>query len=250
MKEIVNFAFEDHLVRVIERNAEPWFVAADVCRVLGIANSRDALSKLDDDEKGVGSTDTPGGEQQMSIIPESGLYSLAFSSRKPEAKRFRKWVTSEVLPEIRKTGQFASLTTDSATALHREDAIDQALSACREIRLTWGSEAARQFWVDSELLDLFNPEADPDNLTDTPLALFVRDKCKVTGSHEDFTRSRDLLDALLSYIEAHDLPRMGRREASNALRALSLAYRQPETGAQFWHHKRSDTGYSGLLLSA
>lgn len=76
--------------------------------MLTIANSRDALSRPDDDEKGVHSTHTPGGEQQTTTINESGLYSLILGSRKPEAKRFKKWVTSDVLPSIRKTGAYGT----------------------------------------------------------------------------------------------------------------------------------------------
>lgn len=98
------FPFDTHTVRALLRDDEPWFVAADVCIALTIGNSRDALARLDDDEKGVGSIDTPGGTQAMTVINESGLYSLILGSRKPEAKRFKKWVTSEVLPAIRKTG--------------------------------------------------------------------------------------------------------------------------------------------------
>lgn len=106
------YVFEDELVRVHQdENGDPWFVAKDVCRVLGIANSNDAVSRLDEDEKaGVGITDlsSNGVEQKRSfaIVSESGLYALVFRSNKPEAKAFRKWVTSEVLPSIRKTGRY------------------------------------------------------------------------------------------------------------------------------------------------
>lgn len=103
---LTTFDFRSMAVRVMERGGQPWFVAADVCRVLEIANSRDAIAALDDDEKGVGSADTPGGSQKMSLISESGLYALIFKSRKPEAKAFRKWVTAEVLPAIRETGRY------------------------------------------------------------------------------------------------------------------------------------------------
>jgi prophage antirepressor-like protein len=93
-------------VRAVRVNGQPWFVANDICVALTIANSRDALARLDDDEKGVGTTDTLGGEQQAAIINESGLYSLVLSSRKPEARRFKKWVTGEVLPSIRQSGGY------------------------------------------------------------------------------------------------------------------------------------------------
>jgi prophage antirepressor-like protein len=106
-----SFNFENNAVRVIMREDNPWFVAADVCRALDIANSRDALDKLDEDEKDVGLTDTLGGRQQMSIISESGLYALILRCRDAMtvgtlAHRFRKFVTAEVLPAIRRYGSY------------------------------------------------------------------------------------------------------------------------------------------------
>lgn len=91
---------------MVDVNGEPWFVAKDVCECLDIGNSRDAVAALDEDEKGVDSIDTPGGAQEMSIISEAGLYSLILRSRKPEAKAFKRWITHEVLPAIRKTGGY------------------------------------------------------------------------------------------------------------------------------------------------
>ncbi|MCG4274467.1 Bro-N domain-containing protein [Acetobacter senegalensis] len=92
--------------RTIMQNGEPWWVLADVCKVLEISKHRDAASRLDDDERGSVLVDTLGGLQSMTAINESGLYSLILTSRKPAAKRFKKWVTSEVLPAIRKTGGY------------------------------------------------------------------------------------------------------------------------------------------------
>lgn len=85
---------------------EPWFVAADVCRALGLGNSSMAVSKLDEDEKGISLIDTLGGEQKLGIVNEPGLYALVLSSRKPEAKAFKRWITHEVIPSIRKTGGY------------------------------------------------------------------------------------------------------------------------------------------------
>lgn len=99
-------------VRTVMREGQPWFVAADVCRALEIANSRDAISRLDEDEKGVASTDTPGGRQVVTIVNEPGLYVLVMGSRKPEAKAFKRWITHEVIPAIRKHGAYL---TDEAT---------------------------------------------------------------------------------------------------------------------------------------
>lgn len=103
---LVTFSFVTRSIRVIMRGDEPWFVAADVCAALTIGNNRMALERLDDDEKGVSSMDTLGGNQTLSIINESGLYALILTSRKPEAKKFKKWVTSEVLPALRRTGRY------------------------------------------------------------------------------------------------------------------------------------------------
>ena len=101
------FSFSGHKVRVtLDEQGTPWFVAKDVCEVLGIRNSRDACSTLDDDEKGVGKVDTLGGIQELTTISESGLYTLIVRSNKSNAKKFRKWVTAEVLPTIRKTGRY------------------------------------------------------------------------------------------------------------------------------------------------
>lgn len=100
-------------VRVIMRCAEPWFVAKDACTCLEIANVSDACSRLDEDERGIVSTDTPSGKQEMLIISEPGLYSLIGSSKKPEARAFKRWVNHEVLPSIRKTGSYSIGQTQS-----------------------------------------------------------------------------------------------------------------------------------------
>ena len=105
--EVFNFSQEKAPIRVQLINSEPWFVAKDVCEVLGIANHKDAASRLDEDERrGVGITDPIGRPQTVTAVSESGLYSLVFQSRKAEATKFRKWVTSEVLPSIRKKGYY------------------------------------------------------------------------------------------------------------------------------------------------
>lgn len=106
--EIQEFVFPvtSQTVRTILIDGEPWWVAKDVCEVLDLDQVSRATSRLDDDEKGVTSITTLGGNQDMAIINEAGLYSLILTSRKPDAKRFKKWVTHEVLPTIRKTGSY------------------------------------------------------------------------------------------------------------------------------------------------
>lgn len=94
-------------VRTTVIDGEPWFIVNDVCTCLEIKNKRDALTRLDVDEKGVALTDTLGGEQKLNIINEFGLYTLVLTSRKPEAKAFKRWITHEVIPAIRKTGSYS-----------------------------------------------------------------------------------------------------------------------------------------------
>ena len=94
-------------MRAIEKDGEPWFVGKDVADMLGYRNARDAISKhVDDEDKGVAKCDTLGGSQDLAIINESGLYSLILSSKLPDAKKFKRWVTAEVIPSIRKHGGY------------------------------------------------------------------------------------------------------------------------------------------------
>ena len=107
MNELQNFNFNNLPVRTMLIDDEPWFVGKDVADILGYSNSRKALSDhVDDEDKGVTKIDTLGGNQNITIINESGLYSLILKSKKPQAKQFKRWVTHEVLPTIRKHGAY------------------------------------------------------------------------------------------------------------------------------------------------
>ena len=120
-------------IRVVERDGEPWFVAVDICGALDIANSRDALTRIDEDEKGVALTDTLGGAQEVAVVNEPGLYSLVLGSRKSEARAFKRWITHEVLPAIRKTGMYATPATVEAM-LANPDTMIQVLQAFKDER--------------------------------------------------------------------------------------------------------------------
>lgn len=97
-------------IRTVTIDDEPWFVGKDIAEALGYSNSRKALiDHVDNEDKGVTNRYTPGGKQNLIIINESGLYSLILSSKLPNAKKFKRWVTSEVLPAIRKTGHYEAL---------------------------------------------------------------------------------------------------------------------------------------------
>jgi len=98
-------------VRVKEKDGQVWFVGKDIADVLEYANSRRAINSHVEEDKGVSKCDTPGGKQKMTIINESGMYSLVLSSKMPKAKEFKKWVTSDVLPSIRKHGAYATEET-------------------------------------------------------------------------------------------------------------------------------------------
>ncbi len=118
-------------VRSIMVNDEPYFVGKDVADILGYSNTRDALAKhVDDEDKGVAKCDTLGGSQDLIVINESGLYSLILSSRLPSAKRFKRWVTSEILPAIRKHGLYAM-----DDILKNPDAMIEALQAYKAERM-------------------------------------------------------------------------------------------------------------------
>lgn len=103
------YTFSGTQIRTFVLNGIPYFVATDVCCCLSISNNRDALCCLEEDEKLMSVVPTSGQRRSLWLVNESGLYHLIFQSRKPEAKTFRKWVTSEVLPELRRSGSYATL---------------------------------------------------------------------------------------------------------------------------------------------
>lgn len=106
MNQVQYFNFNQNAIQVINKNGEAWFIASEVAAMLGYRDSYNMTRILDNDEKGTHNVSTLGGNQDVSVINESGFYHAAFKSRKPEVKPFRKWVTSEVLPTIRKTGGY------------------------------------------------------------------------------------------------------------------------------------------------
>ncbi len=138
MKEIMDFDFKGQGVRVIVDDIGcPWWVAIDVCRILNIKNSRDALKSLDDDERSTvaltDGTSPKGGNPNINIINEPGLYTLILRSRKPAAKKFKRWVTHEILPALRKTGRYEFF--DSPGARDSVTAYQAKLKPYQRIRL-------------------------------------------------------------------------------------------------------------------
>ncbi len=139
------FQFQSNEVRTVAKSGEPWFVAADVGTALCIKNVRQVVENLDEDEKGVCNIYTPGGNQEMTIINESGLYSLIFRSRKPEALKFTKWVTSEVLPAIRKTGKYSVKTNDVVSTIQNIDAYSDEAKA-EFMKMLWFFDQLNPSW--------------------------------------------------------------------------------------------------------
>jgi anti-repressor protein len=107
MSNITPFLWDGEItIRVIDRDGQPWFVASDLCEALGLTNPAETVSGLDEDEHGVSTTDTSSGGREVVVVSESGLFALILKSRKPTALAFRKWVTSEVLPALRRSGVY------------------------------------------------------------------------------------------------------------------------------------------------
>ena len=144
---LIPFEFEGAAVRSMLRDEQPWFVLADVCKVLEIANHRDAASKLEPDERdAVGLADAIGREQQTTIIAEAGVNRLIFRSDKPQAKRLQKWFFAEVLPALRHTGSYTMPDAQSAKPAANQNLarearlfLKQAMSVAKIAGLTGNS---------------------------------------------------------------------------------------------------------------
>jgi prophage antirepressor-like protein len=136
--DIIPFRYaEARELRTVVIDGEPWFVAADVAVILDMSNVHSSLALLDDDERGVHTVETPSAPQSMAVVSEAGLYSLILRSRKAEAKPFKRWVTHEVIPSIRKTGSYGvqhALPKDYASAL-RELAAQVEATELAKVRI-------------------------------------------------------------------------------------------------------------------
>lgn len=181
MTNIQIFKYQTNEVRTVEVNGEPWFVLKDVCNILNVNNVSDVYNRLDDDEKGVAQIDTLGGRQKMNTINESGLYNVILRSDKPEAKPFRKWVTSEVLPSIRKNGGYIAgqeqLTPQELMA--KALLVANKTLADRDARISELTAQNSQLTVDKQIMQ---PKADYfDELVDRNLLTNFRETAKELG---------------------------------------------------------------------
>ena len=184
MNDLQIFKYHDSEVRTVELNGEPWFVLKDVCGVLGISNHKMTAQRLDADEVILTDlTDSMGRQQETTVINESGLYNVILRSDKPEAKPFRKWVTAEVLPTIRKHGAYMTPETLQAAILNP----DTMIQLCQQLKAEQDKNAAliaanSQLTVDKQIMQ---PKAEYfDELVDRNLLTSFRETAKQLGIGE------------------------------------------------------------------
>lgn len=206
MNEIQIFNYNDYEIRTIQRDGGPWFVLRDVCGVLALGTPARVAERLEEDEKGVSQIHTPGGTQDMTIISESGLYSVILRSDKPEAKPFRRWVTSEVLPSIRRSGGYIA----GQEEMTPEELMAQALTVAqrtleqREARI---SQLSAQAAIMAPKADYFDELVERNTLTnfrETAKQLEVRPKTFVTFLLDRKYIYRDKRGKLLPYADKND----------------------------------------------
>lgn len=180
------------LIRAVEIDGEGWLVGKDVAEALGYSNVRDALRKhVDAEDKGVAECDTPGGTQNMTVINESGVYSLAFGSKLPSAKKFKHWVTSEVLPFVRKYGAYMTEET-LEKALLNPDGLIKVLTALKNEQAKTKAlkeETAKQ----KQLIGELKPKAD---YTDKILA--SKGTVPITAIAKDYGMSGRAMNKVLA----------------------------------------------------
>ena len=183
MSNVIPFTYQDQPVRVVEIDGEPWFVLADLCKVLDLAKPSRVAMRIADDMKGAHQVSTPGGTQQMTIVSEAGVYEVVIRSDKPEAAAFRRWITTEVLPSIRRTGQYGAVAELSRRDLAHmiidaEDAREAAEMRAKEL------EPAAKAWTAMAACH-------GDMSVDHAAKVLSRDKSISTGRNRLFTVMAD-----------------------------------------------------------
>lgn len=198
------FNYQSKQVRTVTKDGEPWFVAKDICDILELGNSRMALERLDNDEKGVSLIDTPGGTQSIQVVNEPGLYVLILGSRKKEAKAFKRWITHEVIPSIRKHGAYMTPQKIEEVLLNPDTIIQLAteLKKERERRLALEPKAeAYDTFMDASNLQPMNDVAKCLGIGRNKLFAFLREK-KIIRSNN--TPYQEYIDR--GYFEVKEKP--------------------------------------------
>lgn len=221
MKAPALFEFETQAVRVVSDGAgEAWFVASDITTVLEYRTASDMTRHLDDDEKGTRNVRTLGGEQEMTIINEAGLYSAILKSRKPAAKRFKRWVTHDVLPSLRMTGSYSideklSVSQQISMSKHRLALMKELMrSRNRVMRDALGAEILRL----SGSLGLPAPDLDGLGSVEPPQADLVADfwaaLLQLDSKGIAYNHSKD------SQLVALNMPHLAELFAANCVQAI------------------------------
>jgi hypothetical protein len=182
---LVSYQFEEDPVRVVMIAGDPWFVASDLAKALGYRDAGNMVRNLHEDERGTHIVSTPSSPQEMSIVSESGMYAAIFKSRKEEAERFRKWVTAEVLPELRRTGRYVMHDMDPPPMVSADldpPRLLAGVSVVREARRLFGPQAARNLWVQVGLPPVI-ADAEGDHSGDPladPLKIWLEGRAETT----------------------------------------------------------------------
>lgn len=212
MTDIQIFNYQNNEVRTVEMNGEPWFVLKDVCEVLGLTDTGRTAERLDPDELTRTTLVSGGQNREMFVINESGLYNVILRSDKPEAKPFRKWVTSEVLPSIRKHGAYMTPETLQAAILNP----DTMIQLCQQLKAEQDKNAAltaanSQLTVDKQIMqpkaDYFDELVDRNLLTsfrETAKQLEIKEKVLIQFLLEKKYIYRDKKGNLMPYAEKNN----------------------------------------------
>lgn len=212
MTDIQIFNYQNNEVRAVEMNGEPWFVLKDVCEVLGLTDTGRTAERLDPDELTRTTLVSGGQNREMFVINESGLYNVILRSDKPEAKPFRKWVTSEVLPSIRKHGAYMTPETLQAAILNP----DTMIQLCQQLKAEQDKNAAltaanSQLTVDKQIMqpkaDYFDELVDRNLLTsfrETAKQLEIKEKVLIQFLLEKKYIYRDKKGKLMPYAEKNN----------------------------------------------
>ncbi|MCT7968982.1 BRO family protein [Laspinema sp. D1] len=237
MNNLAVFSFEGHELRCIGTLENPQWVAQDICQILGLNNVSHALSRLDEDEKGITIIDTPGGEQQMLTVNEPGLYLLVLSSRKTVAKRFKRWLTHEVIPAIRKTGSYSSISEKPEKPQPQAQPLPLAekLNAMEQMLADMGIDPVLLRQVKLDTVAKYNPE-----LKD--MAELGKKLLGVQNPLESVGLTPTQLGAKLD-------PPLSARQVNAKLEALGLQYRDCSGKKPIWQLTEAGHEYGQVYLA-
>lgn len=249
MSAVTNLSFGSLLVRVVDRDGEPWFVATDVCFAMELTNPSSAIKILDDDERA--KVDLGSGSD-VNIISESGLYTLMFRSQKAidqesNIYRFRKWVTSEVLPAIRRQGRYDAIEQAPERRIDPDERdMAMKLALVREARQTFGRRAAQEIWseIGLPMVPQSEPVGGPVRPIHPQIAEWVREQTQGGGG---FIRSSELYDDFLRWCGRKEIEPVGQTAFGRDL--TRMGYVSKKSGPIWrWGLRLKEQTASGIAL--